>query len=77
MSGLLQDVMLRAAADGTGIDFWSSERTLLEVSQGSLYPALHRLEHRGMIGRARGERLVTADAQILETADSRYSGAGS
>lgn len=56
---------------------------LLSLEQGSLYPALNRLEHRGLIGsewgisennrRAKFYQLTKAGRQRLETETSRWT----
>ena len=54
LQGTLDLLILRALRSGA-MHGWASERIhqisqdVLQVNQGSLYPALHRLEHRGWI----------------------------
>jgi transcriptional regulator len=55
LQGTLDLLILRALRDGAMHGWAISERIelisrdVLQVNQGSLYPALHRLEHRGWI----------------------------
>jgi PadR family transcriptional regulator len=55
LQGTLDLLILRALRAGTMHGWAVSERiqqisqNILQVNQGSLYPALHRLEHRGWI----------------------------
>jgi len=55
LQGTLDLLILRALRTGTMHGWAISERiqqisqNVLQVNQGSLYPALHRLEHRGWI----------------------------
>jgi transcriptional regulator len=55
LQGTLDLLILRAIRSGTMHGWAISERIqqisqdVLQVNQGSLYPALHRLEHRGWI----------------------------
>jgi PadR family transcriptional regulator, regulatory protein PadR len=94
LQGTLDLLILKAVVSepmhGWGISQWiqalSSE--VLQVTQGSLYPALHRLEQRGWIAswwgtsennrRAKFYRLTAAGRRALdrETAEwRRYAGA--
>jgi len=55
LQGTLDLLILRSLRTGTMHGWAISERiqqiseNVLEVNQGSLYPALHRLEHKGLI----------------------------
>ena len=56
LQGTLDLLILRTLQSGDGLHGWAiSERIrrvsedVLQANQGSLYPALHRLEHRGWI----------------------------
>src|SRR5450755_1155094 len=56
LQGTLDLLILRTLQSGQGLHGWAiSERIeqisreVLRVNQGSLYPALHRLEHQGWI----------------------------
>src|ERR1700719_4198823 len=56
LQGTLDLLILRTLQSGDGLHGWAiSERIqqisqdVLRVNQGSLYPALHRLEHQGWI----------------------------
>jgi PadR family transcriptional regulator, regulatory protein PadR len=56
LQGTLDLLILRTLQSGEGLHGWAiSERIeqisqdVLRVNQGSLYPALHRLEHQGWI----------------------------
>src|SRR6266404_2634795 len=56
LQGTLDLLILRTLQSGDGLHGWAiSERIqqisqdVLQVNQGSLYPALHRLEHHGWI----------------------------
>jgi len=56
LQGTLDRLILRTLQSGDGLHGWAiSERIqqisedVLRVNQGSLYPALHRLEHQGWI----------------------------
>ena len=79
-----------APTHGYGIARWIEQCTddTLQVEEGSLYPALHRLEERGLITaewgmtehnrRAKFYRLTTAGKKQLRTAHqywSRFAGA--
>ena len=95
LQGTLDLLILRTLQDRDARHGWAiSERIqqlsqdVLEVNQGSLYPALHRLEHQGWIKaewgvsdlgrRARFYRLTASGRKQLdiETADwARLSGA--
>jgi len=48
---LILETLSRGSMHGWGVGQRIQERSrdVLEVNQGSLYPALHRLEHRGWI----------------------------
>lgn len=60
LQGTLDLLILRALRNSTMHGWAISERIqqisqdVLQVNQGSLYPALHRLEHRGWIKAERG-----------------------
>ena len=56
LQGTLDMLILKALAVGEPMHGWGVavriqqlSRDVLQVNQGSLYPALHRLEHRGWI----------------------------
>jgi transcriptional regulator len=83
LQGTLDLLILRTLQNGDATHGWAiSDRIqqlsqgVLEVNQGSLYPALHRLEHRGWIKaewgvsdlgrRARFYRLTSAGRRQLE-----------
>jgi len=83
LQGTLDLLILRTLQSGDSLHGWAiSERIqqisqdVLQVNQGSLYPALHRLEHRGWIKaewgvselgrRARFYRLTTAGRKQLQ-----------
>jgi transcriptional regulator len=83
LQGTLDLLILRTLQPGDAMHGWAiSDRIqqisqdVLEVNQGSLYPALHRLEHRGWIKaewgvsdlgrRARFYRLTAAGRRQLE-----------
>src|ERR1035441_8375026 len=83
LQGTLDLLILRTLQSGDGLHGWAiSERIqqisqdVLRVNQGSLYPALHRLEHQGWIKaewgiselgrRARFYRLTAAGRKQLE-----------
>lgn len=82
LQGTLDLLVLRTLAAGPMHGWAISERIqqisqeVLQVNQGSLYPALHRLEHQGWIRaewgvselgrRARFYRLTTAGRKQLE-----------
>ncbi|HET8635804.1 MAG TPA: PadR family transcriptional regulator [Acidobacteriaceae bacterium] len=67
---------------GIGVAIRQSSADLLQIERGSLYPALHRLEARGMIAsewkssdlnrRARYYRLTAAGKQQLATEQSKW-----
>jgi PadR family transcriptional regulator, regulatory protein PadR len=94
LQGTLDLLILKAVVSdpmhGWGISQWIQARSseVLQVTQGSLYPALHRLEQRGWIAsrwgtsennrRAKFYRLTAAGRRALdrETAEwRRYAGA--
>jgi PadR family transcriptional regulator, regulatory protein PadR len=94
LQGTLDLLILKAVVSdpmhGWGISQWIQARSseVLQVTQGSLYPALHRLEQRGWIAsrwgtsennrRAKFYRLTAAGRRALdrETAEwLRYAGA--
>ncbi len=83
LQGTLDLLILRTLQSGDSLHGWAiSERIqqisqdVLQVNQGSLYPALHRLEHHGWIEaewgvselgrRARFYRLTTAGRKQLQ-----------
>jgi PadR family transcriptional regulator PadR len=82
LQGTLDLLILRTLASGAMHGWSISERIqqiseeVLQVNQGSLYPALHRLEHRGWINaewktselgrRARFYRLTASGRKQLE-----------
>ncbi|MFL6353265.1 MAG: PadR family transcriptional regulator [Bryobacteraceae bacterium] len=83
LQGTLDLLILRTLGSGSAMHGWAiSERIqqisqdVLQVNQGSLYPALHRLEHQGWIKaewgvselgrRARFYRLTAAGRRQLE-----------
>ena len=83
LQGTLDLLILRTLQSGVGLHGWAiSERIeqisqdVLQVNQGSLYPALHRLEHQGWIKaewgvselgrRARFYRLTRSGRKQLE-----------
>jgi len=83
LQGTLDLLILRTLQSGQALHGWAmSERIqqisedVLQVNQGSLYPALHRLEHKGWIKaewgiselgrRARFYRLTAAGRKQLE-----------
>ena len=83
LQGTLDLLILRTLESGQGLHGWAiSERIeqisqdVLRVNQGSLYPALHRLEHQGWIKaewgiselgrRARFYRLTASGRKQLE-----------
>src|ERR1017187_4178199 len=83
LQGTLDLLILRTLQSSVGLHGWAiSERIeqisqdVLQVNQGSLYPALHRLEHQGWIKaewgvselgrRARFYRLTAAGRKQLE-----------
>jgi PadR family transcriptional regulator PadR len=83
LQGTLDLLILRTLQSGQGLHGWAiSERIeqisreVLRVNQGSLYPALHRLEHQGWIKaewgvselgrRARFYRLTASGRKQLE-----------
>jgi transcriptional regulator len=83
LQGTLDLLILRTLQSGEGLHGWAiSERIeqisqdVLRVNQGSLYPALHRLEHQGWIRaewgvselgrRARFYRLTASGRKQLE-----------
>jgi PadR family transcriptional regulator, regulatory protein PadR len=83
LQGTLDLLILRTLQSGEGLHGWAiSERIeqisrdVLRVNQGSLYPALHRLEHQGWIKaewgvselgrRARFYRLTASGRKQLE-----------
>lgn len=53
---LILKVLARGADHGWGISqrIQQSSREVLQVNQGSLYPALHRLEQRGLVAASWG-----------------------
>ncbi len=84
LQGTLDLLILRTLESGQGMHGWAiSERIeqisqeVLRVNQGSLYPALHRLEHQGWIKaewgvselgrRARFYRLTASGRKQLES----------
>ena len=83
LQGTLDLLILRALQAGPEHGWAISERIqqvsedVLQVNQGSLYPALHRLEHQGWIAaewgvselgrRARFYRLTSSGRRKLET----------
>ena len=84
LQGTLDLLILRTLESGEGMHGWAiSERIeqisqeVLRVNQGSLYPALHRLEHQGWIKaewgvselgrRARFYRLTASGRKQLES----------
>jgi PadR family transcriptional regulator PadR len=84
LQGTLDLLILRVLESGSKLHGWAiSERIqqisqeVLQVNQGSLYPALHRLEHQGWIKaewgvselgrRARFYRLTSAGTKQLQT----------
>jgi PadR family transcriptional regulator, regulatory protein PadR len=84
LQGTLDLLILRTLQSGDGLHGWAiSERIqqisqdVLRVNQGSLYPALHRLEHQGWIKaewgiselgrRARFYRITTSGRKQLES----------
>src|SRR5579871_3517212 len=84
LQGTLDLLILRTLQSGDGLHGWSiSERIqqisrdVLRVNQGSLYPALHRLEHQGWIKpewgvselgrRARFYRITASGRKQLES----------
>ena len=84
LQGTLDLLILRTLQSGDGLHGWAiSERIqqisqdVLRVNQGSLYPALHRLEHQGWIKadwgiselgrRARFYRLTASGRKQLES----------
>lgn len=84
LQGTLDLLILRTLQSGDGLHGWAiSERIqqisqdVLRVNQGSLYPALHRLEHRGWIKaewgvselgrRARFYRITASGRKQLES----------
>jgi PadR family transcriptional regulator PadR len=77
LQGTLDLLVLRTLAGGPmhgwgvsqRIQEWSSD--VLQVNQGSLYPALHRLEHRGWITSEWGQSENNRRARFY-----RLSGAG-
>ena len=94
LKGTLDLMILRtlawAPAHGYGIARWLEQCTddVLKVEEGSLYPALHKLEERGLIDaewgitefnrRAKYYRLTAAGKKQLRTAQdtwARFAGA--
>jgi PadR family transcriptional regulator PadR len=89
LQGTLDLLILRALSSEAMHGWAVSERIqqisqdVLQVNQGSLYPALHRLEHRGWIKaewgvselgrRARFYSLTTAGRKRLEIAAENWS----
>jgi PadR family transcriptional regulator PadR len=84
LQGTLDLLILRTLQSGDGLHGWAiSERIqqiskdVLRVNQGSLYPALHRLEHQGWIKaewgvselgrRARFYRITASGRKQLES----------
>ena len=61
---------------GYGIARWIQDTTgdVLQIEEGSLYPALHRLEKRGWIAAEWGSRKTTAERSIIA---SRRAGGSS
>lgn len=88
LQGTLDLLILRALRSGAMHGWAVSERIqqisqdVLQVNQGSLYPALHRLEHRGWIGaewgvselgrRARFYSLTAAGRKQLEVESKNW-----
>lgn len=88
MQGTLDVLVLRSLRAGPqhgyGITSWIRQRTEgeLEVEDGALYQALHRLEHRGWVQaewgisdnnrRARYYRLTARGRRELRTADAAW-----
>ncbi len=72
--GTLDLLILKTLALGPQHGWAISERiqqissNVLQVQQGSLYPALHRLERRGWIGEQPSRQVLRPDAQRPETA---------
>lgn len=89
LQGTLDLLILRTLATGPKHGWAVSERIqqisqdVLRVNQGSLYPALHRLEHQGLIKaewgiselgrRARFYRLTPAGKSQLERETEQWS----
>jgi len=89
------DLLILRSLEGSAMHGWGvaqrirrTTRDVLEINQGSLYPALHRLEHRGLLEtewgtsennrRAKFYRLTAAGRRQLraETEDWRlFAGA--
>ena len=88
LQGTLDMMILRALAwgpqHGHGIGLWirTTSDELLQVEHGSLYPALHRLQHQRLIAaewkvtenkqRAKYYRLTPAGKKQLTAAQSRW-----
>ena len=88
LQGTLDLLILKTLALGPQHGWGVSQRIqqisedVLQVNQGSLYPALHRLEHRGWITaewglsennrRAKFYRLTSAGQAQLETESSQW-----
>jgi transcriptional regulator len=90
LQGTLDLLILRTLRSGDGLHGWAiSERIqqvsedVLRVNQGSLYPALHRLEHQGWIKaewgvselgrRARFYRLTAAGRKQLQQESDNWA----
>ena len=82
---LVLKALLRSPLHGYGIAEWihQTSQQVLKVEEGALYPALHRLELRGLLKaewgtsennrRAKFYRLTTAGKKRLETESLRWS----
>jgi PadR family transcriptional regulator PadR len=89
LPGTLDMLILKAVSLGPNHGYGvllrieATSRGLVSLEQGSLYPALNRLEHRGLIKsewgtsennrRAKFYRLTTAGARRLEHETSRWT----
>lgn len=81
---LILKVVARQPTHGWGIsqEIQQHSRDVLQVTQGSLYPALHRLEHRGLVAsewgasennrRAKYYRLTAAGRRALQAEKRRW-----
>ena len=76
LQGTLDLLILRALRTGALHGWAASERIqqvsqdVLQVNQGSLYPALHRLEHRGWINAEWGVSELGRRARFYSLTDS-------
>jgi PadR family transcriptional regulator len=85
MEMLILKALLRGAMHGYGVAEWieQTSQQVLKVEEGALYPALHRLELRGLLSakwgasdnnrRAKFYQLTTDGRKRLESESSRWA----